>query len=193
MKVFKNALFKNLVSDTLQQMHVGEAIITKCADIPQNFEIHVQRLKGLWTPCGKFTDLKTAISFATKLERPTMIEHGYQVIPLDHKQNLILYYTEIESKIEEYISDTGQVSRARYAIGESGIALQYCEFIEAPIISTVDDLENAKMIAFGNYLLSDERRERYARFDEHNLEERLSQVSDADVRNFNNQYTPQES
>jgi hypothetical protein len=40
------------------------------------------------------------------------------------------------------------------------------------------------LVAFGNYLLSEERRERFKAISEEALEERLSVVHHADVENF---------
>lgn len=48
------------------------------------------------------------------------------------------------------------------------------------------------LIAFGNYLLSKKRRDRYKaiKMKGFTLNERLSQVSDADIRNFMTEYQP---
>lgn len=40
------------------------------------------------------------------------------------------------------------------------------------------------LVNFGNYLLSDERKERFKSISEENLDERLSKVHDTDIENF---------
>lgn len=40
------------------------------------------------------------------------------------------------------------------------------------------------LISFGNYMMSEERRERFKELSNDNLEDRLSQVHDADIQNW---------
>lgn len=53
-------------------------------------------------------------------------------------------------------------------------------------------MDQKMLIAFGLYLLSDKRRARYkaVKMKGWTLKERLSQVSDADIRNFMTEYQP---
>lgn len=48
-----------------------------------------------------------------------------------------------------------------------------------------------QLIEFGNYLLSDERTNRVIKGSMEQLEERLNQVSHADIENFKDNYTVQ--
>ena len=52
------------------------------------------------------------------------------------------------------------------------------------IINEVKKITIKDSIDFGNYLLSDERRKRFEAISLNRLEERLSEVTDADIRNF---------
>ena len=45
-------------------------------------------------------------------------------------------------------------------------------------------MKTAKLVQFGNYMMSQERRDRYKETSPEHLEERLSQVSHADIENF---------
>lgn len=45
-------------------------------------------------------------------------------------------------------------------------------------------MDEKMLVEFGNYLLSDERKERFRQVSKSNLKERLSKVHDADLANF---------
>lgn len=52
------------------------------------------------------------------------------------------------------------------------------------IVNEVKKITLKETIDFGNYLLSDERRKNFESISMDNLEDRLSVVHDADIRNF---------
>lgn len=52
------------------------------------------------------------------------------------------------------------------------------------IINRVNAYSTKDLVAFGKYLLSGERRKRFEAISKDRLEERLSEVHDADIRNF---------
>lgn len=52
------------------------------------------------------------------------------------------------------------------------------------IVNEVKKITLKETVDFGNYLLSNERKERFSAISLDRLEERLSEVTDADIRNF---------
>lgn len=184
MKIFKGVNLSQLSST---EAKVGETIVCRSKENHNDFQIYIQRVEGVYTPMGKFVDLATAIRFAEKLETPTMVEHGYQILSLDHVQKMIIYYSTIEDEIEQYIENTEQLSDEAFQIGESGISVCFIVPKENVIERTNRLIEKSEMVHFGNYILSDYRRRLYASHLElgtESLDERLSEVSHADVEHF---------
>ena len=51
-------------------------------------------------------------------------------------------------------------------------------------LNTKTNMKTKDLVEFGNYMMSQERRDRYRETSPEDLEERLSQVSHADIENF---------
>lgn len=183
MKIFKHS---TLDSADLSNVKQGETVICRPKDNAIQYQIYYARLKGVYTPMGIFSDLKTAIASAKRIESPTMIENGYQIIDLGGNQHMIMYYEQANVDVLEFIHNTGQVSDIDHAIGDSGICVRF--LVQKNEIEEINDfVSRDEMTWFGQYLLSDARRKLFASHPElgsDNLEDRLKQVHHSDFDNY---------
>jgi len=184
MKIFK-AVTLTEVSEV--GANIGETIVCPTKENPNDYQVYVHRVKGIYTPCGKFTDLKTAIKYAERLENPSMIKQGYQIIELSHSQKLIIYYDQMNEEVLDYIHCSEQISDVSIQLEESGLSIRFIIPKETEIQQMNRLNHRDEMVGFGNYLLSSERRERFAShpvLGDRNLEQRLSEVCHSDFDNY---------
>ena len=184
MKIYKSITLTELSN---ADASVGETIVCPTKENPNDYQVWLQRIKGIYTPCGKFTDLKTAIKYAERLENPTLIKQGYQVVELDHRQKLIIYYDQLEGEVKDYILNSEHITHDVIQLNESGISVRFASAKETEIEQQNRLHKRDELVWFGQYLLSDERRKLFSThpvFGTDNLEERLKQVHHSDYENF---------
>ncbi len=184
MVIYKNRLFSRLDKTGVK---VGEILITKSESEHefQNFSVHFKRLEGIYKPLGEFNDLASAISFGETFENNTMINDGYQVIELGAGQSVIVYYRQYYDQIRKLTEQMGRVMDGTYDVGESGILISYVRTLEKNVAQKITAVDDGDLISFGNYLLSDERREAKER--SHGsavIDHAMAEVSHADVANW---------
>lgn len=195
MKIFKNT---SLTDEIMQSVSVGETVITKgnrehekSGAYPYaHFFVLQCTSPGAFPYQGGFNNLKNAVKFAESIEKPGLINNYYQKIELAGGQIMLVYYIIEEEDVLNYIDAIDHLSSEPCLVGESGIAVRFIW----PEVSAVEqmskeaiDSKRHDFALFGQYMMSEERRERFAghpQFGSENLEQRLAVVHDSDFEWF---------
>jgi hypothetical protein len=191
MKIFKNT---SLTDEIMQSVSVGETVITKgnrehekTGAYPYaHFFVLQCTSPGAFPYQGGFNNLKNAVTFAASIERPDLVNSSFQTIEMAGGQKMVIYYIQSEEDVVNYIDAIDHISSEACPVGQSGISIRFIH----PEVSMAEqmskqaiDSKRQDLVLFGQYMMSEERRKRFAshpEFGDLNLDHRLAVVHDRD-------------
>lgn len=184
MIIYKSRFFKR-INDL--NAEVGEVLISKSeSEKPhENYEVHLQRLLGVWKPLGSFNDLGSAISYGETFENTNFLKDDYQLIKAKDGKYLIIFVRNKYDEIRKIASNRNMNILNTEDIGDSDICVSFLESKDNYIKDVFTAIDESDMVSFGNYLLSKER-ERKLKNSPVSVpyKDRFREVNHADIENW---------
>lgn len=198
MKVYKGENFNEALTRLESEdkyPEEGDIFVTRSEEFGPNNEkwtVWHHRVRGVFDPRAEFKRLKDATKFALSMEKPTLMENGYQVIKLSAESSLCVYYQQYQDVANTLAYNLGmkpeEDSDMIYHLGQSGIRARM--IVDKKVLDTnaMYGLHANLLDEFTRYLTSDERRKRFEAHPEPpnglSIEERMADVGNWDVQNF---------